>query len=416
MAQTTLLVWLAALTVGDLGRGDPRAPQAFVRASSRDGAAVLGLFGFVIPVVLGMFPRLAPGLLGLPRLGRFQARVPPSLGAVLSACALLWLLTGEAALLPVLPLLSLAGAVALISAMGSARARRPASLPTVGPAVQLPARLLLAASLLHLAVGSALLFAVSAVPDPVTGLGTTTLSLWPLHLLTAGFVVLTVFGVGARMFASFSGVNPPARAVWLVLVMGAAAPSALAFGIKSFNLPWIAAAGTLAMAAAIAFASLVLYMWVGHRTRRRKAWFLIIASSLMLVGGEAMAVGFALDPRGMVLAPVHGEVNTVGFAGLMIFGVLFELSGGAAAKPGVFSPGILIAFAWPVGLALRALGFALLAPPLAGLGDALILGTLILAALEAHPRGPKPLEEIMKGKGAAKAGAAQAGVPPQPAE
>ncbi len=322
-AQTTLVVWLAAVTLGDLARGDPAAHPVFVRATSRDGAAVAGLFGFVVPVVFGMAPRLAPGLLGLPRLGRVETRLPPALGAFLSALSLLWLLTGVSALLPALPLLSLAGAVCLLSALASARRERPASLPTVGPAIQLPARLLLGAALLHLAVGSALLLALAAAPDPSSGTRPETLALWPLHLLTAGFVVLMVFGVGARMFASFSGVEPPAAALWLVLGCGAAAPAGLAVGLKSFDLPWIAAFGILALAAAVTFASLVLFMWVRHRRRRRKAWYLIIASSLTLVAGEALAVAFALDPRGFLLAPVHGEINTVGFAGLMIF--LFTL-------------------------------------------------------------------------------------------
>lgn len=402
VAQTTLVVWLAALAGGDFGKADPGTHPILVRAASRDGAAVAGLFGFVVPVVFGMFPRLAPGLLGLPRLGRLSTRLPPTVGAVLSACALLWLLTGEAALLPALPLLALAGAFALISAMAGARRLRANGLPTVGPAVQLPARLLLAAALVHLAAGSALLFAVAASPDGFTGLRPTTLSLWPLHLLTAGFVVLTVFGVGVRMFASFSGVEPPAAAVWIMLVCGALAPTGLALSLERFSLTWIALFGTIAAAAAVTFAALVLFMWVRHRRRRRKAWYLIIAAALTLVAGESLAVAFALDPRGWALAPVHGEINTVGFAGLMIFGVLFELSAGRAARPDVLSPGHAIAFAWPAGLAMRALGYFFLAPALAGVGDLLILGALLLAARDAHPRGPRPLEALRPAGGESK--------------
>ncbi|HKZ60218.1 MAG TPA: hypothetical protein VJ547_10295, partial [Candidatus Thermoplasmatota archaeon] len=85
VAQTTLVVWLAALAGGDFGKADPGTHPILVRAASRDGAAVAGLFGFVVPVVFGMFPRLAPGLLGLPRLGRLSTRLPPTVGAVLSA-------------------------------------------------------------------------------------------------------------------------------------------------------------------------------------------------------------------------------------------------------------------------------------------------------------------------------------------
>ncbi len=89
-AQLVLLVWLALLTAADqLGA---QSFEAGARAASPTGAAVLGALGFVVPAVLAMFPRLAPGLLGLGRPPRKLAIAASAVGGAMGGAALLWAL------------------------------------------------------------------------------------------------------------------------------------------------------------------------------------------------------------------------------------------------------------------------------------------------------------------------------------
>ncbi len=390
-AQAALAVWLVLMLVGDLG-GDGGWPPAS-RATAATGAAVMGAFGFVVPSVLAMFPRLAPGLLGLGRPSRRMAVAASCAGACMAGVALAWLFSGALALIGLEGSFAVAGALILVGALLSARRPDPSHLPVAAAApfgpVARPANLLLLAALVYLVCGGAALAGVVWLGESVQGAGAAPTIAWPLHLITAGFIALSVFGIGTRMFAAFSGVESPAAAVWTIALFGIAAPAGIAAGLAAGNYGEVALFAAAGLVASSTFAGLLLFMWVRHRRRRRKAWYLLMAASAMLVAGEALGALFALDPALLRLAPVHGEVNVLGFAGLMVFGVLFELSGGQAARPGPMPVGAWVAFAWPPALALRAAGVWWNEPWLAVLGDAALLASFALAARSAHPAGPR---------------------------
>jgi hypothetical protein len=242
--------------------------------------------------------------------------------------------------------------------------------------------------MLYLVLGS-VLFAISTEPSLSLATGIAPRLGSPLHLLTAGFLVLTAFGVGLRMFAAFSAAEPPPAAAWVLVVFGVPAPAGIAIGISYTSNALLAVSAASALAAAATFLVVILHYWRRQR-RRRAAWWLLVAAAAMLVAGEALGGLFAFDPRLRVnLIAVHAQVNVIGFGGLLIFGVLFALSGGRAARPGTIPPGISIAVVWPAALGLRLVGAALGLSALAAAGAIAILATLVLAARDARPPGTR---------------------------
>jgi len=390
--QLTLAVWVVLLAYRDLAGPTTFVPA--VLAGSTTGAAVVGVFGFVLPVVLGMFPRLAPGLLGLPR-PRYGESLPPALvGLAVSALSLAWLATASGALLTLVAVSGAAAALTLVATIArlGARPRRELRVAATAPfaRVRTPANLCLGAGLAYLAVGSALV-AVATQPDLRRATGFAGTLAGPLHLVTAGFIVLTVFGIGLRMFSAFSGTQPRPAVAWAVAALGVPAPAGLAFALAGTPPDWrlVAAFGAMALGAASVFAGAVLHMRA-HQRRPRAAWWLLAAAAVMLVVGESLGVLFGVDPAWLYLAPVHAQINLLGFAALMIFGVLFELSGAAPARPGRVSAGVAVAAVWPLALLLRLAGYVAGSEPAVAASSLLIAGSLAAAIWDAHPRRGRP--------------------------
>lgn len=388
--QVSLGLWLFLLLLRDLLPLADGAPLS--TAASPTGAAAMGVFGFAVPVILGMFPRLGPGLLGLAHPSRRAAFVPAGLGVAVACCAVGWTFTEHPWLLAAAGAFASAGGAALMATIfalkrGPKEGLAVARAPPFGR-ISKPGNLLLGAGLLYLIAGAALLALVAAAPAAAAAWGLPPSIRWPLHLLTVGFIATTVFGIGTRMFSAFSGTQAPPAAVWVIALCGVPAPAGIAAGLALGDARLVALSGALALTAAVAFCGTVA--WLGARQRRRRrAWYLMLAASLMLVAGECLGLLFALDPAFLVLAAVHGQINTLGFAGLMIFGVLFELSGGRAARPDAFTPGISLAFVWPAALALRTVGTWYGVPAMSAVADVALLGTLVLAAMDAHPASPR---------------------------
>lgn len=393
MGQVTLAAWVVLLLAFDLAPDANFGPA--VRANSTVGAAVAGVFGFVLPVVLGMFPRLAPGLMALPR-PTFREGVPAAAaGTGTGLISLAWVLTGEPLLLAAVGLAAATCGATLMATILRLR-RRPARELRIAArapfaAIRRPADLCLVAALVYLMVGGAL-FAAATNRDLGAAVGLQLLFPAPLHLITAGFIVLMVFGIGLRMFSAFSGRDAPRAAAWAIAALGVPAPAGIALGLGLWPPDYtiVALSGTAALAAACTFAATVLVMRANQR-RPRAAWWLITAAALMLVCGESLGVVFGAFPfEYFRLTPVHAQMNLLGFAALMIFGVLFEFSGGAPAMPGRVTPGIAIAGLWPAALFLRLGGYFWGLPELATFGSLIIVGSLAAAVWDAHPRGPRP--------------------------
>ena len=388
--QATLAVWLGLLLAADgLGAG---SSVVLARAVSPTGAAALGVFGFAVPAVFGMFPRLAPGLLGLPRTPPAAHLAAAGAGAAMSALALAWVAVGDFALVGIQGLAAAGGGGLLVSLVARGRRARRDDLPIAPPSPRaaLPGNAMLGAALAYLIGGGTALAAVALAPAAVAGAGLAVTLAWPLHLVTVGFLALAVFGVGTRMFASFASREAPAAAVWAVAAPGIAAPAGIAWGLARFDFPAVALFGAVALAAAAAFAALVLWMWRHQARRRRAAWFLLVAGSLSLVAGETMGALFGLRPGLIAYAGIHAQTNVLGFAGLTIFGVLFMLSGREAARPDTMFGGAWIALLWPAAIALRAIAALAGLPAPAVLADAVLLGSYLVAARASHPRRRAP--------------------------
>jgi hypothetical protein len=341
-----------------------------------------------------MFPRLAPGLMALPR-PTFREGVPAAgAGTATALLSLAWLVTGEPLLLPCVGLAASAAGLTLLTTVVRLARRPSRELPIAArapfAAIRKPADLCLGAGLLYLTVGGAL-FAVATDLDLGASIGMRLLFPGPLHLVTAGFIVLMVFGIGLRMFSAFSGRDAPPRAAWAIAVLGVPAPAGIAIGLSMWPPDYVvvAASGACALAAACTFAGVVLVMRANQR-RPRAAWWLLTAAALMLVAGETLGVLFGVFPYEYSrLTPIHAQFNLLGFAALMIFGVLFEFSGGAPAMPGRLTPGIAIAFLWPAALSLRLAGAWGEVQALSAVGSLILAGSLAAAVWDAHPRGPR---------------------------
>lgn len=391
-AQMLLFVWLVLLALADLG-GSSVGPVP-PRAATATGAAVFGIMGFAVPAVLGMFPRLGPGLLGLPRPPRAVAIASAAIGALMCVAAVGWAVTGSAGFVGVQGALAAGGAAALVSTVAAGRRARTSDVRLAPPSapIAVPANILLAGAFAYLASGGVSLSLVAWAPATVASAGLAPTFAWPLHLITAGFVALSVFGVGSRMFGSFAGVKARPALVWVIALAGVLAPAGIAAGLATFHFAWIAAFGAIALVAACAFAGLVVWMWAHQARRRRSAWMLLVAGALSLVAGESLGALFGADPALIAFAAIHGQTNALGFAGLTIFGVLFLLSGGEAARPDATFPGVWIGLLWPAALALRAIAaVAGLAAP-AVLADAVLLGSFAFAARSSHPRRGPPAQ------------------------
>jgi hypothetical protein len=389
LGQLTLAAWVGLLLAHDLAPQSGFGPAE--RAASTLGAAIAGAFGFVLPVVLGMFPRLAPGLMSLPRPTAREGLPAAAAGTATALVAMAWLVTGEPVLLPLVGAAASAAGATLIATVVrlARRPRRELPIAARAPfaAIRKPADLCLAAALLYLTLGGAL-FALAMAPALGASIDLGILFPGPLHLVTAGFIVLMVFGIGLRMFSAFSGRDAPPRAAWAIALLGVPAPAGIAWGLATApaNYALVAACGAAALAAACTFAATVLVMRANQR-RPRAAWWLLTAAALMLVAGEGLGVLFGAVPyQHLALAPVHAQFNLLGFAALMIFGVLFEFSGGAPAVPGRATPGIAIAALWPAALALRLAGVAAGVHVLSALGALILAGSLVAAVWDAHPR------------------------------
>ncbi len=387
-AQLVLLVWLALLTAADqLGA---QSFEAGARAASPTGAAVLGALGFVVPAVLAMFPRLAPGLLGLGRPPRKLAIAASAVGGAMGGAALLWAATGAAEFVGAQGVLGFAGGLMLVATVVLGRRARRTDLPLAPPSahVALPANLLVVGALAYLLAGCALLAVVAFFPGPTAAMGLAPSVVWPLHLVTAGFAALAVFGIGVRMFGAFAGVEAPPAAVWVIAAAGLTAPLGIAAGLARYDYGMVAIFGSVGLVASGTFAGVVLWMGRAHTRRFRPAWYLLLAGALSLVAGEALGALFGASPGLLGYAALHGQTNILGFAGLTVFGVLFFLSGGDGARPDVIAPGVWIAALWPAALALRAIGTVAGTPPAVVLADAVLLASYLVAARTVHPRRP----------------------------
>lgn len=346
---------------------------------SRVWQVLLPAFGFLGIMIFAMSYHFVPVFsgrsLGLPRLATGQ------LLAANGAVGLLIL----ASFLPLPGLQTLGYALWLGSAMAflgvlrttfrRPRRRAPPSAPA--PAVDRRALPLTMAAPLYLLASAAVLFLGSLpVPCPLSFAS-------GLHLYTAGFVALMVFGVGLHLFPRFAGSAPSPRLARLLQATALPAPAGLSLFLNG-PAPLLAAFAFLFAVAAATFLALLVQVWQ-RAARRRPFYRFNLAAACLLQVGVAFGVAFALVPATRLWTPTHGLVNLFGFAGLMVLGVTHEVmppyaSRGYATSLRVGDLHLLGALA---GLGLAAGGRLLAAAggPVAAAGHVLLLAVVLSYAV-----------------------------------
>ncbi|MBI4361801.1 MAG: hypothetical protein HY558_01365, partial [Euryarchaeota archaeon] len=172
------------------------------------------------------------------------------------------------------------------------------------------ARVATAATLPYLLAGSAGLAAAYAgiLPYPAA-----------LHLYTAGFIALMVFGAGYHLLPRFTGVVPPPRLAALNILLALPGPALIALTITGPRGLFHPAAG-LEATAGLLFAGFILHSLL-RTERRHPSYLFYAASAASLILGVLLGVAFSLRVEWRIYTPLHAWVNLLGFAGFMIVGV-----------------------------------------------------------------------------------------------
>ncbi|MFB6165046.1 MAG: hypothetical protein ABEJ31_07795 [Haloarculaceae archaeon] len=321
------------------GSGLRRWTQAFVLASAvgliaallatgvgvdRTTVALLGVVGFVCPMVFGMGYLLLPPyagrtladdrLAGLHLLlattgasalfaGRLQA-APPSLFA---AGAVLWsagVATFVGALtLTVAPVVRERGPAVL---RGSEYPQRSTRVATAAIPV----------AIAYLVVAT---LGLAATPR-VLGVAGVTLP-QVLHLYATGFATLLVFALGARLLIGFFHVDLPRTGTGIVLLLGAVAPAVLSGSL--WRAPRFQVGAVIEGTAMVGYAGMVAFVALRTDRWRPGLWGVLLgalAGAAAVVAGGALAVG--AGPAWLVGA--HVTLVLGGFFPLTIAGYAYQ--------------------------------------------------------------------------------------------
>lgn len=312
--------------------------------AGRVALAVVGLFGFVLPMVFGMAYVLLP-----PYVGRtFRPAWIPGLHFAATAVGGLGL--GWWAVLDGPWVVGRAGVVAwsfgvALFVGGLARVvipavrDDPAGVLRLGDRPQRSTRLatvLLPVGLAALLSGTGWLLVAATSPVAVR------LALpGVVHATGAGFAALLVFALGARLLRGFFHVDPPRWLAWLVLLPGAVGPLLLA-ATPAGSGPFVVG-GILEAAAMVAYLALVALVAVRTDTRRVG----IVGVLLGAVAGVVAAVVALVSVLGPAtwLLDLHAVLVLAGFFGLTIVGYAFQFFPVTTGRvPGATRRGALAVF------------------------------------------------------------------------
>ncbi|WP_440990671.1 hypothetical protein [Haloarchaeobius baliensis] len=361
VAVTALLAWQVGLLVGV-----PRGTEV-----------ALGLYGFVLHVVFGKAYSLVPSYfdreLATPR----AAIVQLPLTAVGVACLALAPLQGAPdALEPAGAVLWAAGVAVFVGALvWTVRDNLGgAETGTGGPnahreRVDRAANAVVPVALAYLLVGSyATLGLAGVVPHLFDG--------YPArvtHLLGTGTATLLVIGLGVRLLPRFLVADPPAPLVWVVLPTGALGPVLLAATLPAG--PRFHLAAAVEAVAVVGYAAIVATLFV-RSDRRRTALYGVLLGAVGGVAAVALGLWFAFAGLDGALIPAHRRLTLLGFLGLTVVGVSLQFYPPNVGRwPGCDDRTALAAMALlAVGVAVQAVGTALLAETVTALGAVLALG------------------------------------------
>ncbi len=340
---------------------------------------LVGLFGFVFPMIFGMAYLLFPPYV---RRTLIDHRLPgihfvlAYLGAGLLVVG--WHRTSWNTLFFLGTLVwSLGVAVFLGSLLATvlpALKADPIGVFKGGDYIQRSTRLatvMIPVAIGYLVVASGIFLAEAGI----SGSGSWTLA-QIIHLYAAGFGALLVFALSARLLLGFYHVSAPRLILWLVLLSGGLAPVFL--GITRWTMPWFQIGAALESVAMGGY--LVVVASVGWRTdRRRFGWLAIFLGAVAGMGAVLLAAPLAFGTT-LVAGGVdmHRTLVLWGFFPLTIVGYAFLFF---PVTTGQFFGGTrrgatTVVLALGGGLLVRVIGIGLDIPQIPQLG----LGISVLGA------------------------------------
>lgn len=333
--------------------------------AGRRPVVVLGLYGFVLLVVFGKAYSLVPsyferdlvwpgamplhlvlavlGIVSLALAAHFDA--PPLLGSV---GALAWA-AGVAVFCLTIGVTVRDNVTGADTGTGGANEDRRALDRFANAFVPVALAYLVSGTYELVAANTALPALVGSAPARVT------------HLLAAGFALLMLFAIGARLLPRFLVASPPPRLVRAVLPAGALGPLLLAVGYPS---GWLFRAGaTLEAFAVVAFAVVYAVLFYSSDRDRVGLYGPLLGLALGTVG-VALGVWFAVAGFTGAVTSAHLRLNLFGLLGVSVVGVLYQFYPPAIADWPL--TGDRLAFWTLVGLAVGVLtsaaGAAVAAP------------------------------------------------------
>lgn len=371
--STGLRTWTQRFTVASVG-SFVGSLLAFLGGAD-EVAVLIGVFGFVCPMVFGMAYLLLPSYVGETLVDQRLAGIHFGLAYVGVALLVANQFVTEGILLRFLGVtLWTTGVLVFVGAL----------LATVGPtAVGTVAGALggsgrsqrstrLATTMIPVAVGYLLVGTVALLMTVAPlRIGTITVA-QVVHYYLTGFATLLIYALGTRLLTAFFHVPLPRPVVWIVLMAGALAPAFL--GTFLWVDPWFQVGSVFATLSMIGYVSLVLLVTL--KTNRRRVGVSgialgAIAGGIAVVSAFLVTFGFGHSTS----IAVHRTLVLAGFFPLTIVGyayLFFPITGGqftgANARSARATIGLLGA-----GVAVQSAGVALQYEPVRVIG---ILGSV----------------------------------------
>lgn len=345
--------------------------------------ALLGLFGFVCPMIFGMGYLLLPPYAGRTLTDHRLAGVHfvlAYLGVALLVAG--WLRDGIGTLFTAGAVLWAVGVATFVGSLaatvGPVLLERPGDVLNLGDRPQRSTRVATAAlpvALAYLLAGTVALLAGTPLLERSVALPRVS------HFYGFGFGALLVFALGARLLIGFYHVSPPRSLAWPTLGAGALAPAFLGAGLR--HLRWFRAGAVLAGVAMGCY--LLLVTVVAARTDRSRTelagiWLGALAGAVAVAVALPLAFGAGIEDA----VAIHRTLVLAGFFPLTIAGYAYQFFPVTGAQfPGASERTVAASIALlAAGVAVQAVGIAAGPSLVRSVGVALsLVGTVLYAGL-----------------------------------
>lgn len=144
-----------------------------------------------------------------------------------------------------------------------------------------------------------------------------------LHLVLAGFVVLTIAAVAIEVLPRFTGRGLPQAWNGAMAITLALGPMLLAEGLMASG-PRLQAGAVVEGVGLIMLGAGLLWMVLGSE-RERVSFDLYALAGVSVLVGTGVGASMALGWLSYAHAPWHGAVNLLGFVGMVVLGAAIDL-------------------------------------------------------------------------------------------